>query len=99
MNIHRLYAVVSPIFRRKRMARFVREIRPGPQTTILDVGGCAPTWNYVEGTTGRITILNVRPPTEAERADKRYEFVAGDGTALPYPDQSFDVVFSNSVIE
>jgi hypothetical protein len=99
MNIQAVYAAVSPYFRRRRMRRFLREMQPGPETTILDVGGSKSTWEYTEGLTGRITILNLLPPSDAERADKRYDFVVGDATALPYPDKSFDVVFSNSVIE
>jgi hypothetical protein len=81
------------------MRRFLKEIAPSPDTRILDVGGCAATWDYVAGVSGQITILNVRAPSSVELSDARYTFVEGDGTALPFADNSFDLVFSNSVIE
>lgn len=85
------------MFRRRRMRRFVEEIKPQRGTTILDVGGCAPIWDYIAGLDGRITLINIASQAHPESTD-RLEFVTGDGTALPYTDGSFDVLFSNSVI-
>ncbi len=39
MNVHRLYAVISPIFRRRRMQWFREAINAQVDDTILDVGG------------------------------------------------------------
>jgi hypothetical protein len=98
VNIHRIYAAISPHFRRRRMRWFVAKIAPTADTTILDVGGYSDTWDYIAGLDGRITILNV-PSQSMRPSTERYQIVSGDGTALTYADQSFDVVFSNSVIE
>ena len=84
MNIYRLYGAISPMFRRKRMRRFLEEILPGPETTILDVGGAKSTWEYVPGVSGRITILNLLPPSNEKRADTRYNANGKRSPGLSY---------------
>jgi len=84
-----LYATIRR-FRRDRMATFEQTFSLTPQTRILDVGGTALNWSLIP-TKPRIILLNL--PTDGE-AD-----VVGDGRCLPFPDASFDIVFSNSVIE
>jgi hypothetical protein len=78
------------------MRRFVREFGITAETRILDVGGMPETWQMLaEGP--RVTLLNT-PRTREELAGAAF-WVAGDGRALPFRDNAFDVVFSNSVIE
>ncbi len=69
---------------------------------ILDVGGRSTTWERAgftqyDRSQVQITILNTEP------ASSRYphiQTVCGDARSMPqYSDQSFDIVFSNSVIE
>jgi len=84
-----LYATIRR-FRRDRMATFEQTFSLTPQTRILDVGGTALNWSLIPANP-RIILLNL--PTDGE-AD-----VVGDGRCLPFPDASFDIVFSNSVIE
>lgn len=45
----------------------------------------------------RITLLNLTP--EKVRDDGLFEYSVGDGTAIGLPDNAFDLVHSNSVIE
>jgi hypothetical protein len=78
------------------MARFAREFALTPNTTILDVGGAPETWDLLD-LRPRVTLLNT-PRTRDELAAAR-SWVAGDGRMLPFRDASFDIVFSNSVIE
>jgi hypothetical protein len=90
---------------RRRRGRFVRslleELAGRDQVSILDLGGTYAFW----ATTGlldpkrfRITLLNLEP--EAVPPDvPGFQSVAGNAQDLPYADGSFDVVFSNSVIE
>jgi hypothetical protein len=84
-----LYATIRR-FRRGRMAAFQRTFPLTPQTRILDVGGTALNWGLISARP-KVTLLNL--PTDGE-AD-----VVGDGRYLPFRDRSFDIVFSNSVIE
>jgi hypothetical protein len=84
-----LYATIRR-FRRERMGLFQRTFSLTPQTRILDVGGTALNWSLIAARP-QITLLNL--PTDGE-AD-----VVGDGCHLPFRDASFDIVFSNSVIE
>src|SRR5262245_4598187 len=78
------------------MARFSREFSLTPDTTILDVGGAPETWDLLD-VRPRVTLLNTPRTRDELVAAKRW--VAGDGRMLPFRDRSFDIVFSNSVIE
>jgi hypothetical protein len=91
---HRIVRIVR-WFRRRRMRRFERTFAIAPGTHILDVGGTAMNWEYL-AVRPRLVILN----TGREQRDANgVEWVAGDGCSLPFADGSFDIVFSNSVIE
>ncbi len=65
-------------------------------TRILDVGGSPETWQYLPFTP-QVTLVNI--PMSISEGAPGFPWVAGDGCALPFRDQSFDLVFSNSVIE
>lgn len=67
-----------------------------PKAHILDVGGGTFPWSELKPT-AKITILNKRPQNLPDHFP--WEFIEGDGTNLPFKDASFDLVFSNSVIE
>src|SRR5690349_8339946 len=87
---------VSRHFRTKRMQRFVREFGITDRTQILDVGGTPLNWSLAE-VRPRVTMVNM--PRAREEAEGRFRWVSADGRQLPFRDGSFDVVFSNSVIE
>ncbi len=72
------------------MTTFQRTFALTPQTRILDVGGTALNWSLIAAQP-QVTLLNL--PTDGESD------VIGDGRFLPFRDRSFDIVFSNSVIE
>jgi len=80
------------------MARFLDEFGPVEGTSILDVGGAAFNWELA-GIEAPITLLNLRAPDDPTTLPPHFSSVAGSGTALPYADASFGIVFSNSVIE
>jgi hypothetical protein len=90
--------VVSPYFRAKRMQKFVSTFSPTEQTSILDVGGYPVFWGESE-VRSKITILNTDVPKLSQSDRDRFDFVAGDARSLPFKDNSFDIGFSNSVIE
>ncbi len=97
MSFHRFWLFLATPFRRKRMTWFLDVHRPTKQTRILDVGGTLINWQLADYT-GRVVLLNLSPPPRTG-ALAGYDFVQGDGRALPYPDDAFDIAFSNSVIE
>ena len=81
-------------FRRRRMRGFLRWMTVSDSTTIIDVGGTPFIWNLVDCNSS-VTLVNLKmlQPTGEAR------MVLASGLALPFRDRSFDVCFSNSVIE
>jgi SAM-dependent methyltransferase len=83
------------------MAFFEEVMQLSPNTRVLDVGGNTINWQYVK-TPLDITVLNL-PGTDVDvttHGEHRFTFIFGDATAMPeHGDKSFDIVFSNSVIE
>jgi len=98
MTPHAIFKRVSPRFRRRRIADFMRLFKPTAQTRILDVGGYPQFW-VDSGIKSQITVLNVHDVFVPESLRGQCRGIIGDGTALRFGDGEFDVVFSNSVIE
>jgi hypothetical protein len=84
-------------FRAKRMRQFAERFPLTDATTILDVGGTPENWRLV-ARRPQVTLLNL-PGRQPARLLPNMRAVAGDARQLPYADQSFDIVYSNSVIE
>ena len=89
------FTSLSRYFRRRRMERFARELGIDSETRILDIGGTPDCWALL-AERPRLTLLNT-PRAADDLAGATW--VAGDGRSLPFRDGTFDVVFSNSVIE
>jgi hypothetical protein len=79
------------------MNRFVETFQPTAETTVLDVGGTPYNWERIDAKFP-VTLLNTEP-LEPDGLDARYTLVQGSGTQLDFADRSFDIAFSNSVIE
>lgn len=88
---------ISRHFRARRMRRFQRLFRLTEATRILDIGGTPFNWELLD-VRPAVTLLNT-PRGQEDVGVSGFTFVSGDGCRLPFADQSFDVVFSNSVIE
>ena len=84
--------------RLKRMQQFLRIMEPSSQETILDIGGYPELWLQC-GYEGEIVFLNLVNPERYHAIPPNCRYVQGDGCCLDFPDKSFDIVFSNSVIE
>lgn len=107
----RLADAVSIRSRRRKLRLFFEEMRPTADTSVLDVGadelgfGDAPecgTMNFFEELypwPERITALGLHDGAGFRGRYPDVRYVQGDACALPFPDASFDVVFSNAVIE
>jgi len=78
------------------MAFFLKKINP--EGRILDVGGTSFNWRICGYAGGQVVLLNL-VKENMESMPSNFISVEGDATNLNYPDLSFDVVFSNSVIE
>jgi SAM-dependent methyltransferase len=107
----RLADSISLRSRERKLRLFLEELHPTSETTVLDVGadelgfgegdGCG-TLNFFEEHypwPERITALGLHDGAGFRSRYPDIPYVRGDACALPFDDASFDVVFSNAVIE
>jgi len=98
MNIHNIYSIFWKYFRVRRLAKFVEMFPEDQCKTIIDLGGSTYQWDNI-GYKSKITILNLTKPACVDGLPNNYEFIDCDARNTPFPNQSFDLAFSNSVIE
>lgn len=91
----RLTDAFADHFRPGRMKTFVDAVGLKDSHNILDVGGRKRIWSYVD-VEPKVTIANLNIE---ERVEGRFTFRSVDARELPFDDDSFDIAFSNSVIE
>lgn len=97
---------VSGYNRRRKWELFAREFPPTPGMTVLDVGynetEYSATDNYLEKHypyRGQITALGLDQPVEFARRYPDVRALSYDGAIFPFDDDSFDVCWSNAVVE
>ena len=106
------YEVITPAmnqFRKRRLSALVKAYPDLPSYRVLDVGGRPDIWKLLKKHYGivpkELVLLNVGDDLADFGDDGTgpdsvpYTAVVGDGRSLPFPDNSFDLTFSNSVIE
>jgi len=81
-----------------RMRRLQETFSLRPDWRVLDVGGTLDIWAQCP-VRPRLVLLNAPRAGEVGAFPGDTDVVFGDGRRLPFPDHSFDLVFSNSVIE
>ena len=82
------------------MVEFVHRLKIHPGLHIVDLGGSPALWNLIPGKL-QITIINL-PGAVAPGSPSHHElkYIEADACDLSFlADSSFDIVFSNSVIE
>ena len=110
----RFVDAVSLRSRRRKLRLFLDEMRPTAETSVLDVGvdevgfgaeggqsGCG-THNFFEEHypwQAKITALGLAEGAGFRARHPAISYVQGDACELPFPDRSFDIVYSNAVIE
>jgi predicted SAM-dependent methyltransferase len=95
----KIHAFLFIRFRKRRMKRFFSLFMPTLKTNVLDVGGTSETWTSESESHAEfpVTLLNILDYGLPD--NERFTSVCGDATQMSFKDQSFDIVFSNSVIE
>jgi hypothetical protein len=99
---------VSLWSRERKLRLFLEIYRPGPGTSVVDVGvtdapfGGGSTDNFFEALypwPERITAVGHTGLERFEAAFPRVRAVQADGRALPFDDGEFELGFSNAVVE
>ena len=86
-------------FRMRRMRRFQTAFPHVAGCRVLDVGGTPEIWRLLPDTPSVVLLNMPRADEGREPLAAPLTGVHGDGCHLPFADRSFDIVFSNSVIE
>jgi hypothetical protein len=104
----RVASRVSLRSRERKLQLFLELLRPGPGTTIVDVGvtnapfGGGSSDNFFEALypwPERITAVGNTELDRFAAAFPRVTAVRADGRELPFGDATFDIGFSNAVVE
>jgi SAM-dependent methyltransferase len=106
--VQRLASWTSLRSREQKLRLLFELLRPGPETTVVDVGvtnagfGGGSTDNFFEARypwPDRITAVGDTELDRFEAAFPAVRAVRADGRALPFADDEFDIAFSNAVVE
>lgn len=97
---------ISAWNRERKWRRFLRTVNPGPEMKVLDVGFQDAQYqaadNFIEEHyqwPSMITALGIEEPTHFSKRYPDVNVVVYDGSTFPFGDSSFDVVWSNAVLE
>jgi hypothetical protein len=102
-GIEWIYRPFKNYFRPRRMRLFATSFDIKNDTRIIDLGGTPFNWSLIEQRP-HVTMVNMESGHEVAASYKeldasRHEMVIYDGQIVPFPDRSFDICYSNSVIE
>lgn len=95
-DLQTIYKYFIRRFRPQRIRFVAAHFDLTEDSTVLDVGGTMTNWNLLPFRP-KLTLLNIDQKPDGLPDDVRY--MRCDGCDMPFDDNSFDLVFSNSVIE
>lgn len=87
-------------WRKGRINEFLSRVAPPPNARIVDLGGTSSMWSLFEHDF-QVTLVNLPGSFREQTSSPRVSLVEADATDLRnvFDAKSFDVVYSNSVIE
>ncbi|MES2921998.1 MAG: class I SAM-dependent methyltransferase [Verrucomicrobiota bacterium] len=95
-----VYHLIWRHWRERRREHFRIRMNPDPAEVVLDVGGCPSEWTGRGAVVGTVDLINLEISTIIQRPDSPVmRSFKGDGRALEFEDGSYDIVYSNSVLE
>jgi SAM-dependent methyltransferase len=104
--IDKIAYAISARSRRKKLHQFIRFVAPQPHETLVDVGvnteEYSATDNYLEkfySFPENITAVGFGNFSLFRERYPKIITLEGDGRALPFSDNSFDIGYSNAVLE
>jgi hypothetical protein len=100
-SIHTIYRYIFKLWRSKRHDLFLSMIKPQSTDKLLDIGGLPRYWIGLTQTVDQVDCLNIHSVKwEPENfPNHNIRTLVGDGCELDMTDNSYDIAFSNSVIE
>lgn len=100
IDLHSLERPLLAYFRKKRLKSLYAFIRLNSSSKVLDLGGNLFFWELARElgfVLPKVTIVNLDKPRQA--VPSYAEWIVADAMKLSFPDNHFDVVFCNSLIE
>jgi len=100
-SIHSVYRQIFKVWRANRFSLFAEALSPSRNDSLIDVGGYPGYWTSLPPLVARIDSLNLDdvkydPSTFPQH---NIRVLVGNGCHLEFPDGSYDIAHSNSVIE
>lgn len=104
--VEKIASSISARSRKKKFDQFLRFVAPQPHETLVDVGVNTQEYsavdNYLEkfySYPENITAIGIGDFSHFRERYPKTKSLEGDGRALPFGDNSFDIAYSNAVIE
>lgn len=93
--------MIFKVWRVKRLRLFAETLGPTSDQKLLDVGGYPWFWTSTHPLVGTIDCINLDDQQWNTESFPNHHIrcLTGDGCELEFSDQSYDIAFSNSVIE
>jgi hypothetical protein len=97
----RFYRWIWRFWKERRFQQFEETLHPATSDALLDIGGYPFNWFTRGHVIGKVDVLNLdlSPIENLPEGAPVIRAFSGDARRLEFADDSYDIVFSNSVIE